>query len=134
MSGKQGFLKEIFFLLLLKAAIFVSRKTVTNCWQWSREKKVKLSLLVVTIIQKKDSKTKLPKDRPLPLKEGMNQKVPAKLCRNSSGTGRLNFPIFSVHRNLNNRGEGTRKKDGRQEKTVERPMLPNEHDSTKCLR
>lgn len=73
------------------------------------EKKAKLSLLVVTVIQKKDSKTKLPKDRPLPQKEGMNQKVPAKLYRNSSGTERLNFTIFSVHRNLNNRGEGTRR-------------------------
>lgn len=70
---------------------------------------MKLSLLVVTIIQKKDSQTELPKDRPLPPKEGMNQKVPAKLYRNSSGTGSLNFMIFSVHRNLNNRGEDTRK-------------------------
>lgn len=37
-QAKQGFVKEIFFLLFLKAAIFVSRKTVTNCWQWSRKK------------------------------------------------------------------------------------------------
>lgn len=70
---------------------------------------MKLSLLVVTINHKKDSQTELPKDRPLPPKEGMNQKVPAKLHRNSSGTGRLNFTIMSVPRYLNNRGEGTRK-------------------------
>lgn len=60
---------------------------------------------------KKSSKNKTPDGRTLPLKERTNKEMPARLRRNSSGTGKLNLSIFPGRRHLNNRGEGTREQE-----------------------
>lgn len=64
--------------------------------------------------------------------------MPARLRRNSLGTGKLNLSIFPGPRHLNHRGEGTSEQQrGKENKDGERvggETVPNERDPPDALK
>lgn len=88
-----------------------------------------LSLLVVTIIQIPRRVLKQNSRRTDAPSEGKrtNKERPAKLCRNSSGTGKLDFSIFPVQRShQQRRHKQTERGDDKDGKGGEGETVPNE--------